>query len=309
MRALFISSIAAALASVVVLQGSTSQAALDATPVPLSAQSLADATVSALPPSPVVVALARFTFSASASFPSLMVSGPELIYVEAGTLTVRLPGDADEAEEMGDLVTRNATAASTSAQTPATPEDGQFEFTLNPGDSLRVPSDTPHDIRNRGEAMAVFLAAAITPQPARAATPSWPPDGSVGPIPGGIELQPLDVGYATGTVSLSGSARITLSRLTIPPGNELPRHQAGGPELVTVEAGKLAIAVEGGELEVRAAPTAPVEPIHAEESSTQATTIRLAANGAALIQPGTIVTERNAGEGQLVVLRLTVLPV
>jgi hypothetical protein len=153
----------------------------------------------------------------------------------------------------------------------------------------------------------VFLAAAVTPQPAQAATSSWPPDGSAGPLPAGIEVQPLDVGYASGTVAPSGVARFTLSRLAVAPGGEIPRHQAGGPELLSVEAGALALTVDGGEIAVRTSPTASVETVQSDESA-PAAPIRLGANGAALIQPGTISTASNAGDDPLVVLRLTILP-
>jgi quercetin dioxygenase-like cupin family protein len=277
----------------------------EATPAPTSNQILAETTVAALPPPPSVVALVRITLAPAEELTDLSVAGPELIAVESGTLNVSMPGDEDEAEEVLERVRRGGTPVAEEAATPVEVA-GRFVFNLAPGDSLFVPGDTPHSIWNAAQEPAVFLAAAVTPQPASAGPPTWPP-GSSDELPAGADIELLDVGYSAGT-STTAPAHIELVRMSGVTGEIMPRHQAGGPELFVVEDGTLEVDVVGGAVEVRDTTSSRSETIQVDESAATPTGVLSVAGGAVLLQPGTIATIRNGTSAPLTVLVLTVLP-
>jgi quercetin dioxygenase-like cupin family protein len=179
-------------------------------------------------------------------------------------------------------------------------------FVLAPGDSLFVPGDTPHSIWNEAQEPAVFLAAAVTPQPASGGPATWPP-GSSDELPQGAEIDPLDVGYTADTTT-TAPAHIALIRLSSVTGEIMPRHQAGGPELFVVEDGTLEVDVVGGAVEVRDATSDRSETIQVDESAATPTGVESVAGGAVLLQPGTIATVRNGTNAPLTMLVLTVLP-
>src|SRR5262245_7152329 len=56
----------------------------EATPTSSSSQTLAEVSIAAPPPSPVVIGLALLTFAPGAGVANLVVSGQELLYVESG---------------------------------------------------------------------------------------------------------------------------------------------------------------------------------------------------------------------------------
>jgi mannose-6-phosphate isomerase-like protein (cupin superfamily) len=214
-----------------------------------------------------------------------------------------MPGDEDEEQEVQERVRRGGTPV---AQELATPTEGQFVFILAPGDSLFVPGDTPHTIRNAAEQPAVFLAAAVTPQPASGVESTWPP-GASDELPAGAVIEPLDVGYTAGT-STTAPARISLVRLSDVTSEIMARQQAGGPELFVVEDGTLEVDIVGGAVEKREADSDRSETIQVDESVATPTGVQSVAGGAVLIQPGTIATVRPGAGGPVTVLILTVLP-
>jgi len=279
--------------------------ATQATPSPsiISGQVLAETTVASMPPAPSVIALASLTLAKAAVLSDISVSGPELIAVETGSLTVTVPSDEDEADEVESRVRRGGTPV---AQGLATPAEGIFVFTLVPGDSLFVPGDTPHTIRNVADVSSTLLAVAVTPQPAQTQAPTWPP-GTSGKLPEGVDVQQFDVGYDIPT-STSTSARITLQRVSTESEILFPRQQAGGPELFVVERGELEIDIVSGAVVTRDATTNLPTPIQADESAATPAAVPTKAGAAVLIQPGTIAVVK-ATTRPITTLVVTVFPV
>jgi hypothetical protein len=267
-----------------------------------SGQVLAETTVASLPPAPSIVALSRLTLVSDVSISDISVPGPELIAVESGILTVSVPGDDDEADEIEGRVRRGGTPI---AEGLATPTEGIFLFTLVPGDSLFVPGDTPHTVHSFGGEPAIFLVAAVTPQPADNVDSTWPP-GTSETLPEGASIERLDVGYDVATSTLA-PARIVLQRMVTSSNEIIPRQQAGGPELFVVERGALEVDVVSGTVDRRDALAAQSESIQADESAATPTTVQTIEGGAVLIQPGTIAVVRSAS-GPITMLVLTVLP-
>ncbi|MFL5758932.1 MAG: cupin domain-containing protein [Thermomicrobiales bacterium] len=268
---------------------------------PIAGQILAETTVASLPPSPSVVAFARLTLAKDVVLTDISVPGPELIAVESGVLHVVVAGEEDEAEEVEERVRRGGTPV---AEAVATPSSGGFAFTLAPGDSIYVPGDVAHTIRNPGQSQAIFLAAAVTPQPASGVAASWPP-GTANKLPRGVTIEPLDVGYATAT-STTVPARFAINRLVGVTGKIMPRQQASGPELFVVEDGTLDIEVAEGTVVTRSSGSVNPQTTEANESAAPLA-VQTTAGGAVLVQPGTIATLRSGASGPLTALIVTVL--
>ncbi len=267
-----------------------------------SGQILAETTVATLPPAPSIVALSRLTLAPDVNISDISVPGPEFIAVESGILTVSVPGDDDEADEVEGRVRRGGTPV---AEGLATPTEGIFLFTLVSGDSLFVPGDTPHTVHSVGAEPAIFLVAAVTPQPAGNVDSTWPP-GSSEALPEGASVERLDVGYDVATSTLA-PATIVLQRIVTSSKEIIPRQQAGGPELFVVEDGVLVVEVVSGTIERRDASAARAESTQADESAATPTAVQTGAGGAVLIQPGTIAAIRSTSES-ITMLVLTVLP-
>jgi hypothetical protein len=270
----------------------------------ISEQLLAETTLASLPPPPAIVALSRLTLAPNGAMADISVAGSELISVESGSLEVSMPGDEDEAAEIESRVRRGGTPI---AGGLATPSEGIFRFTLVSGDSIFVPGDTTHTIRNASSEEATLLAAAVTPQPASNEKSTWPP-GAPDSLPEGVRVDQLDVGYAA-AVSQSPPARMTLQRITGNSIDIMARHQAGGPELFVVEQGELEIDIESGTVVSKSSLADRPVTTQSDETAAAPATVRAGTGGAALIQTGTIAEVRKASAEPLTILVLTVLPV
>jgi quercetin dioxygenase-like cupin family protein len=257
----------------------------------------------ALPPPPGILALARFVFAPGTSFPDLEVPGPELIVVEAGTVTVQVPGedmDDDEAEELAAWVT------------PATPgasrveivEKGLAVFKLHVGDQLAIPPDTKHLIENDEAEPATYLAVALTPPAPSGGGPLWPPAGvTPDELPSGINLTSLDLGYRAVTELPGGRGVVTLDRIVYEPAVGLTDRLSAGPQLWFVETGNLSLSTTGGKIEV-ARPTRDAALVSPLATPTEDVTLK--AGDAVLIHPGTVSSVSNTGSTPLTLLVLTV---
>jgi quercetin dioxygenase-like cupin family protein len=175
-----------------------------------------------------------------------------------------------------------------------------------PGDSISIPGDNGHSLRNLTDTPTVFLVAAVTVQPATGNELVWPP-GSSNPMPPGLKIEPLDVGYDNPT-STTVPARITLSRVTGVTGEFIPRSQAAGPELLVVDVGALEVHVESGQVLIRDPTDSQTEVVQTDESAATPTLLNVATTGSVLFQPGTISTVRAVSSDPVSLLVLTVLP-
>jgi hypothetical protein len=91
-----------------------------------------------------------------------------------------------------------------------------------------------------------------------------------------------------------GAARLVVERLTLPPGSALPAHEASPLVWTGVGAGTLGLTLEGQHLPFR------------WKSGTERTF--RAGQFLPALQPGTVMTLRNAGDDALVLYRLTITP-
>jgi mannose-6-phosphate isomerase-like protein (cupin superfamily) len=270
----------------------------------LSGQPLARVDLASLPPAPAILAFARFTYQPGAAFPHLEVPGPEVIVAEQGVLTVDVRGetdDASEVREMADLFVP-AEAGRQSVQIAA---PGQIRFTLLPGDRLLVPEDTPHSIANPGSVPAVYLAAAITPQPPSTSGPIWPPAG-VGPPspPAGIAIEPLGAGYGVAARLPEGAVQLRLDRVMLNAGSSVQNVPCAGTESWYVEAGKARITIRQGQA-IISQPSGALA--GAAKPAGPGTDVAVARRDAVLLQDGCTVSVRAVGSERLVLLTLSVV--
>jgi hypothetical protein len=284
-------------------------------------QPLMRAVVDLPSPSPLILRLVRLTFAPGAWLPAVTFPGPVLFAAEAGTLSLWADGPAGVSR-----VTAGLPLASPEAITP------MLDLAVRPGEQVLRLAGTKFGLRNDARTPAVVLGVAVFPAGTGPMTPmgwalfrpppSMPADAVV--VPGGgfvpeypaadsarvteptpqgwpadVTVQPL----ASVAVSVrSGTATLTVDRWTIAPGAGIPSLDALSGLLV-VEAGVLGLPPDRSETRptVAAARTAGV--------GTPSGTEALAPVGeAVVVQPGTGDAGRNAGEGPLVVLALTIGP-
>jgi quercetin dioxygenase-like cupin family protein/predicted SnoaL-like aldol condensation-catalyzing enzyme len=249
---------------------------------------LQEVRVEVQPPHRQGVSVERVTLAPgrSLSWPDIFL-GQRLLYVEAGSPTVLI----DAASAAPALLTPAPTAGVASRRAPVGPGT---ERALSPGQLLVLPAGVTATTRADGQTPAALLHVTLAildmvdPTDAQrqdAATPESAGQLLAGDLP---------------TLLPDGAATVAIGRATLPPGAAIPAHQAAGVELITVEAGALALATTGETLWVRRGTTA---------RPTTATAMTLTAADGALIAAGTGSTYRNAGTDPLVLLFVTITPV
>jgi hypothetical protein len=246
----------------------------------------------AVPPGPLLVALARLTYQPGTSGGREALPGPLLLIVDAGALAARL-------DTPGRL--HRATVADASSVGVC-----RGDCRLDAGDSLLLPSMTVAAFQSIGAAPAVVWAAAVLPAAAteadigrvRAAlgradpprwAPAWSPGALVSPLAGGWAID-LDAPAAT----------LTLARLSLDPGADgtLP---AVGTQALTVETGALTLETEHGLVWLQ-------RPGEGDEWLEPTTPATLLSGESALLQAGASARLRDAGAGPLQLAILTVAP-
>jgi hypothetical protein len=241
-----------------------------------------------LPPSPVVLELARLIYAPDSGGPSRALPGPLIVVVEAGSLDADCTGTA--------LVRRadGTTAIDTGA------------VALHAGDRLTLPASTEAGFRNDDATPALLLAAGVFPAriiPATVAqqrliattTPSrwddyWSPGATIQSLAGGWLMD-----------APAGPTTLDLRRLVLAPGASVPAATSGGMA-IGVEAGALTLMLARG--------IAWVQTPHGPDNEL------LADAGAATLLPGdgTLIPSaasamlRNDGSGPLLAIVLTVAP-
>jgi hypothetical protein len=233
-----------------------------------------------LPPTPAVVDLARLTYAPGAGGHHAL-PGPLLLAVESGTLTVQLDG-------MGQV----QRAERTSQAAPGM-------LVLRPGDALVLPTATGAAFANAGSqpvvalAAGVFSSGVVASRFGRVGLAHWAEDWSPG-----ASVQPLAGGWLVD--ASPGPATITLERVSVRPGDQVPL-TAPGPADLAVETGALTLEARGGLVWQQ-------HPVGPNASVAPASAATLLPGDAALLQEEASVSLRNAGSGPLLVLMLTVEP-
>jgi quercetin dioxygenase-like cupin family protein/predicted ester cyclase len=244
------------------------------------------------------LALTRTTVAPGGSLAAWIGRGTEVRYLETGTLTVAVISGA----------TGPARHWRSSPPGSADPPDAVVtgsETALAPGDVLLVPAGTWVTTRNDGGAAATFLAVALhRPGGAGGAAPASMPPIAI-PIATPVAI-PVAI-PAVGTTDLMGNvptklpggpAVLGFGRATLAPGGTFPV-AAPGAALLAVEAGELSVAIAAGTVWRR----------HGADGTIATTSRRLLEAGdAVLVEPGADTEVRNAGDGPLVRLVVTLTP-
>ena len=259
-----------------------------AAPGAVAVGALLRATLSTLPPAPAAITLDRVTFGPGGAEPMHTAAGPELAYVEAGSLTLQAGGPVQVERAPGGTGTPAPTAVASPGPARA----------LGAGDALIVPTGTPYALRNAGTAAATVLSARIVPAGTTAP--------AAAPAPGS------DVLLARGTATALPAAPVllTLNRVAYAPGAAIAAYPHTGPVLAYVEAGTLALPTAGGQVDVThtVVPATPGAQSGTPVLTTPGTTATLRAGDSAFIHAGTVSAASNPGTGQLTLLVLALAP-
>lgn len=224
----------------------------------------------ARPPAVAFTRLVRVTYAPGAVQPWFATLGSLFVAAERGTLTVRVGGEAA-------LTHAGEADTGTSPSAIASPTG---DLLLGPGDALLLPSGARFSARNTGDEPVSVLTLALHPWSPGAPEGSqfiWP-DASLPDV----EAQVLFEDVATDLPE--GPATIALGRVALAPRSTLTTAGATGPWLAVVEAGALQI----------------------ETPTAHGTTLR--AGQGTLVPAASAPTFRNMGDGQLVVLLVTIMP-
>ncbi|MEA2595606.1 MAG: hypothetical protein QOF01_2075 [Thermomicrobiales bacterium] len=183
-------------------------------PAGWSSTLLLRATLNTVPEGPVGARLDRWTFlPGSGEWRGAAPPLPELLYVEAGHLTVTV----DAAATLGRATSVKRGAA-------AVPPDSPLG--LRAGDLLVVPAGARYALRPDGSNAPTLLVVVLTP-------PDDP--GPAASAPPGVAVKTLGTGILAGLPV--GSGVVMLHRLAATPGALIPEEITMGPELLAVEAG------------------------------------------------------------------------
>jgi len=235
-------------------------------------------------PTGKVVTLERWTFAPSAAETRETDLGFFVLLVDAGELTVRtmpgaegaLPGASSEPG----TGRRDRGSPALSAPT-----------VLGSGDGLAVARSGPVTLRNEGAVPAVVLVVA-----AAVPVPSASPETALGP-PTGVRHEVLAGGPVEDLPA--GEASVSIGRIALESGTGLPSHTVGIAELSWIEGGSLTLA-GGGRAWVTSLPNALPR-----DSSAGS----LPAGSGLRVDRGNVVGYHNAGDNQLALLLVTILPI
>jgi mannose-6-phosphate isomerase-like protein (cupin superfamily) len=211
-----------------------------------TARPSADVVLARLPGAPAAIEMNRATLPPGAHLAALFGPGPEMLVVEAGTVTVRVAGSAQVSRSGGSALLEG-------------------DIDLVPGELVVVPTGTPFSIENSGQVSAVLLEVAMRSTVER----SPENDGldasalSAASPAGAIAVQPLAAG--TAAEMPAGPATVAVTVLTLAPDAEVAGHEFAGAELLAVQSGRLDLTVSvgtghlrrAGGVDVLAAPDSP----------------------------------------------------
>lgn len=251
-------------------------------------ETLIRTTLEALPEPPAAVRLLRLSLPPGASVPLHTLAGPELAYVEVGTVSVRVEGEA---------VVAPASDPSAPVSALLAPTDDAFD--LVPGDQLALPAGVPVSFRNAGEEPASLLTLLVVPAADESPELVWVDGTPAAETLGGTSSRVL--AGAVATEWPAGPLQIAVDRLALAPGETIPG--AAGPVLLAVESGRFSFALIEGEFRVARGGngTAPVATPGAEYS--------LGPGDSVFVPTSLSDVPRPDDRGLLVLLRLTVLPI
>jgi uncharacterized membrane protein YdfJ with MMPL/SSD domain/quercetin dioxygenase-like cupin family protein len=232
-----------------------------------------------VPPAPAFVGVGRFTLEPGTTIPQTTAPAFQVLRLLNGSLTVEAGGPT------------TVTTADAPLDELAAPVGSAF--TVNTGDQIVIPSNTPIAIQSNPNEPTVFMSVSIFVIRSSTEPQTTWTEGSPAPdLFAGIPREVLAGGVAT--MLPDGESVIQIDRATAQPGAFFPKHTHPGPEL---------IAVEEGTFTIFAAPPNEMTMTGADgrvEEGPFDTPIPLTAGAKALVQGGGIHRGRNLGDVQTV---------
>ena len=259
-----------------------------ATPVPgtVPVGVLAEFDIDELPGPHTEVWFMRFQLEPEGLLPVGTSPGPQVLYVEVGTIVVKAEGT---------VIPSDTVAVDTS------------EFTLKPGDSLLVPRDVPVEVSNTADEPARFLVLLMY----GGMDEDQVQAGSEEPV--GLTSAGITVGVAE---FMPVPATLTMERVVVEPGETMqnidlenlgPGPGWMGMDLGTVETGSADLLFEKQSIDTIIWPAA------SPDSFPEPDRVRFTANGSveqgeSYAVYGSVVTFTNTGDEPLTILRVIVTP-
>lgn len=213
-------------------------AAQQATPSPIATPTsdatvttLMERAVSPLPAAPLTVRLLRITLEAGASVPLHTHPGPELDYVESGTLTVDVDGEAPIVRASGEEIDA--------------PQDEAA--TLEAGDWITFPAGASMAFSNEsGQPVELLSAVAQPVGPDVASGVDYPNGAPTAEDFAGVTFTVLGDGLIESAPE--GDATMTVQQIEIPAGSPIPAVE--NPVLLSRIDGNMSFAVDSGSVQV-----------------------------------------------------------
>jgi hypothetical protein len=238
-----------------------------------------------VPPAPVFVAVTRYTLPPGTSVASGTTTGPRVIVVETGEVTMHF-ANAD-------------TGFRRAADAPPMSGAGGPDIALRLGDRYLPTDPAPFQFRNDGARGADFLDAIVFPKAPFGLVPYTTMDG--------IVVEPLVAGVADAVPA--APVELTIERFDIAPGQQVALAAARGPRLFLVESGSLGLAAAAGVITYGdAASSNPGSSVGQVRTVAPGSESPVAAFGSVVVQAGASGTASNRGLSHLMLLSLSLLP-
>jgi hypothetical protein len=258
-------------------------AALQTTPTvtPLIEAQLEDAE---LPPGPAFVRLVRITLEPGAESPLHTHPGPEVGYLESGTLRVHVEGK---------------TTVHYAESDPAT-STGPTDLVLHTGDQITYFPETQLTFRNTGSKDAVMLSAVVLPAGSdRPAGLDWVDEDPADEDLAGVN--PTVLGDGVTQILPEGSTTLRVDQIALTSGQSLPG--SDGVLMYSLANGALDFAVQSGSVQV----SRGADP-GARADAEAGTTFSLEVGDAAFFQNGLVEAVRSTAQGDIQLLSVTIAP-
>lgn len=246
---------------------------------------LFSAVLQGLPEPPAFIRLVRIVLEPGASVPLHSHDGPEFAYVEQGTLAVEVGGDVVIAQAGGE----------TPGQPRVPPQNEPFPMAQ--GDQIVYPAGVPLTFRNDGPVPVRLLTLVVFPiVEGRVSAATWV-NGTPEPTANeGVTSELLGDAIAPGWPG--GPLLVRLERLVLPPGQAIPAQV--GPTLLSVELGQFGFSLVDGQYQVWRGPDG------FRENATPGAAEILGPRQAVFFPAGMSELPRSPGDGELVLLRLSI---
>jgi Bacterial SH3 domain/Cupin domain len=249
---------------------------------------------------PAFVRLVRIALEPGAQSPLHTHPGPEVGYLESGSLRVHVEGKTT-VRYAGSKTSPDATAeaGAPAVEAPVT-STGSADYILHSGDQITYFPETKLTFRNTGSKDAVLLAAVVLPAgPDRPVGLDWVDEDPSDEDLAGVS--PTVLGDGVTEILPEGNTMLRVDQVALGGGQAIPASDS--LVLYSLENGSLDFAVESGSVQV----SRGVDP-GARADAEPGTTFSLEAGDAAFFQNGLVEAARSSAQGDINLLRVTVEP-